>query len=357
MPGSQSPIINEQFLDESEEPISSNQWPTSPSPSPTLPATVPAPPPAAAMHVIVDEDYSTQLTVSPALQSFQSAFQSASQSISWSSTMDKAMLLGLLDAKKDGWETDNGNFKIHGWNIAVQAVRRVTHQNVNKNNLENRWRSNKRIWRLWMKHKNQISGWTWCAERETYINDPEVMDEYFRRHPDMILFQHQGPAFREQHEQLLDGKLATGQYAVGSQAMRRQLDTDEDLYPPSSLVSSPASKDLPQLSATVADSSALESSPAPKIKRLRKGKNEMYAESISGLSSVLLEMNKEIVNSLREVTEKAPEKATRLFLQEVNQLLLDDWKDSGGHSISAVCCNPMSFCKQSCDGSGLSGIQ
>ncbi|OJD22752.1 hypothetical protein ACJ73_05895 [Blastomyces percursus] len=173
---------------------------------------------------VIDEDYSTQLTVSPVLQSFQSASQSASQyasqsasrsaaqyrmRISWSSTMDETMLLGLLDAKKDGWETDNGNFKVHGWNIAVQAVRRVTHQNVNKSNIDNRWRSNKRIWRLWMKHENQISGWTWCAERETYINDPEVMDEYFRRHPDMILFQHQGPAFRELYEQLLDGKLAT----------------------------------------------------------------------------------------------------------------------------------------------------
>ncbi|OJD20285.1 hypothetical protein ACJ73_08384 [Blastomyces percursus] len=168
--------------------------------------------------------------------------------VSWSPSMDEAMLQGLLDAKKDGWETENGNFKTYGWNMAIQAVQSVNHQMINKNTLDSRWRHFKRTWRLWMKHKNQISGWTWCAERGTYINDPEGMEEYFQRHLDMRLFQRQGPPFRELNEQLLDGKLATGQYAVGSQAMRRQLDTDDDLsYSPSSPTSNAlaSTNDLP----------------------------------------------------------------------------------------------------------------
>ncbi|QSS66649.1 hypothetical protein I7I51_02839 [Histoplasma capsulatum] len=336
---STSPIFqssNNMGLFEPEEvSVSSSQWPTSPSPA-IVPATLPAPP-------IIIED-STQLTfpiafhqsaVESAVESAaQSASQSASQSVSqsrsrvaWNPAMDEAMLLGLFDAKKDGWETDNGNFKIHGWNIAVKAVRRVTHQTINKNNLENRWRSNKCIWRLWMRHKNQISGWTWCAERETYINDPEVMEEYFQRHMDLIIFRDQGPPFRELNEQLLEGKLATGQYAVGSRAMRRQLDTDDDLYPSSSPASNALA--LNDLALTAVDSSAADS-PAPERKRLRKGKKKMNAESISELRSVLLEMNKEMVNGLREVSERAPEKATRLFLQEVNELLLEEWRDSNG---------------------------
>ncbi|KAL2371261.1 hypothetical protein RJ035_004115 [Blastomyces gilchristii] len=329
MPGSES-SNNDRVFEPEEVPISSCQWPTSPSPASPSPALLPPTTPVTpAAATYADDDYSTQLSVLPAFQSSQSTSQSTSQTasqtasqsrlrISWSSAMDEAMLLGLLDAKKDGWETDNGNFKTYGWNMAVEAVRRATYQTVNKNNLDNRWRSNKHTWQLWMKHKNQISGWTWCADRETYINDPEVMNEYFQHHPDMVIFQHQGPAFRELNEQLLDGKLATGQYAVGSRAMRRQLGIDDDLYPPSSS----ASNYLPRVSGTTADS------PSPERKRLRKGKNEAYAEPILGLGSVLREMNKEILNALREVPEKAPEKATRLFLQEVNEILPEDWKDS-----------------------------
>ncbi|OJD15035.1 hypothetical protein ACJ73_09016 [Blastomyces percursus] len=328
MPGSQS--SNNGIFEPEKTPISSSRWPSSPSPV-ILPATLPAPP-------IVIED-STQLTVPFAFhQSAQSASQSASQSVSqstsqsaarirvsWSPSMDEAMLQGLLDAKRDGWETDNGNFETYGWNMAIQAVQSVTHQMIDENNLDSRWRHFKRTWRLWMKHRNQISGWTWCAERGTYINDPEVMEEYFQRHLDMRLFQRQGPPFRELNEQLLDGKLATGQYAVGSQAMRRQLDIDDDLsyspsYPASNALAS--TNDLPQMSYTADDSSA------PERKRLRKGKKKATAESISEVISVLLEMNKEMVNGLRG--GRAPEIATRLFLQEVNELLPEEWKDSNG---------------------------
>ncbi|OJD27501.1 hypothetical protein ACJ73_01114 [Blastomyces percursus] len=150
--------------------------------------------------------------------------QSASRiRVSWSPSMDEAMLQGLLDAKKDGWETENGNYKTYGWNMAIQAVQSVTHQMINKNNLDSRWRHFKRTWRLgYGGIFSTSSGYAVISTSRT--------------------------PFRELNKQLLDGKLATGQYTVGSEAMRRQLDTDDDLsYSPSSPTSNAlaSTNDLP----------------------------------------------------------------------------------------------------------------
>ncbi|OAT08444.1 hypothetical protein BDBG_17044 [Blastomyces gilchristii SLH14081] len=55
--------------------------------------------------------------------------------------------------------------------------------------------------------------------RETYINDKEVMNEYFFKHPDLEIFQECGPEFQELTRELLDDRLATDQFAIEYHAM------------------------------------------------------------------------------------------------------------------------------------------
>jgi hypothetical protein len=93
--------------------------------------------------------------------------------------MDEALLNSLLEAKREALDTDNGNFKSTVWVKVVEAVRTAARQQLQITRLicDSRWRNHfKKIWRLWTKHKIQISGWTWDSNKETYTNEEDVMD-------------------------------------------------------------------------------------------------------------------------------------------------------------------------------------
>ncbi|WEW56352.1 hypothetical protein PRK78_001795 [Emydomyces testavorans] len=111
----------------------------------------------------------------------------------WTRAMEKGLLEGLLEAQRKGLDGINGNFKNAAWTLAVARVQSVTRQSITKEICNNRWRKFKSVWKLWEKHKSQVSGWTWAPELETLASDPEVMDAYFAAHADMEMFRHRGP--------------------------------------------------------------------------------------------------------------------------------------------------------------------
>lgn len=125
----------------------------------------------------------------------------------WTTEMEIALLDGLIEAKKEAHDTDNGNFKAAGWKITVNAVQGVTNQLITREICENKWRVYRDMWRLWVKHQNQISGWTWDPDLRTYVNDPEVMDTYFSEHLEMKIFHMKGPPYDEKLEELLENKV------------------------------------------------------------------------------------------------------------------------------------------------------
>ncbi|OJD19677.1 hypothetical protein AJ78_00409 [Emergomyces pasteurianus Ep9510] len=312
--------------DENDVLTASTQQPS--SQSPMTPTQVPV--------------FSTQRSISSTQQSRptsqrsraasqRSARQTTRSRTEWNHGMNAAMLTGLLDAKKNGWGTDNGNFKSVGWNMAVAAVKEVTSQSIIKVNCENRWRSIKRTWQLWTKHTSQTSGWTWDAARKTLQNSPDVMDTYFENHPEMEIFRHRGPANFELCEMLLSGKLATGQYATRHSALRRRfnqiINDDEEMQSISLNITPDTSIISPDDSSTPA--SMPEGRKRVRKERVRKERAEIYAQSIDELGSFLQRMNSEFNETMRASNIKAPERAMRFFLKEVDELLPEEWKVDG----------------------------
>lgn len=225
----------------------------------------------------------------------------------WTKPMDYALLNGLLFAKRNGFESDKGNFKAPGWDEVVTAVQAATNQPIEKKHCENRWRKKKQFWKLWVKHRAQASDWTWDADKETFVTDRAIMDEYFRNNPQLAVFRDRGPDFRTMMEDLLDnrkveyknGAFATGLGDLGGGSAGQP--------PPSAPVAPPSPEPV-----------VAEQPQQPQKSQQRTG---ILPETVAELRQLLFEMN----NSTRSPVRSAIES----ILQEADDLLPDEWKENG----------------------------
>ncbi|KAK2786567.1 hypothetical protein FQN53_006502 [Emmonsiellopsis sp. PD_33] len=260
--------------------------------------------------------------------------------VSWDPRMEEALLNGFITAQREGHASDNGNFKPRGWAIAVDAVKAITTQDVKKPRCVARWKKIKRIWSLWLKHQSQISGWTWDPVLETYVTEPEIMDEYFRTHPEMQIFRHRGPPHRILLEQILTGQMATGSYAVSHTTLvqrQRNRPTEQDNYGGDDGDDGDdgdggdggeggdggdregnRNSPLPPRTALGKRNAAGGDSRSIVRKRSRGGG---LADSVGDLGERLVESAEVQAHTLR---------ATDLFLAEVQEVLPEEWKEDDG---------------------------
>ncbi|KAG5299303.1 hypothetical protein I7I50_07362 [Histoplasma capsulatum G186AR] len=272
----------------------------------------------------------------------------------WTPDMELAMLNTFIDAKKQGLETDNSNYKSVVWPSIVDAVSQHTHQSITKDICENRWRKIKTIWRLWHKHQQQISGWSFCQEKMTFINDIEVTSMYFNQHPEMRQFQHQGPVYPELTGELLDGRLATDDYAIeyhAHQQRRREemmsentsdVGTEEELTFTSTSFLTPTPV-VESLGAAYQSSASSSQSPA-RMSTETSTRNQplkrKFGDSIDALREVIRES---ATAKLRVEQPDDIKQATRLFLSEIQDLLPEDWKVDGQIPYSQYSKIPLLF--------------
>ncbi|KAL1991604.1 hypothetical protein VTN49DRAFT_4912 [Thermomyces lanuginosus] len=127
--------------------------------------------------------------------------------------MDKALLEALLSCKKEGLQSNTGNFKPSAWDTVVPAVKEAAAgQEVTEEQCRNCWKEKQQPLREFTRHANQLSGWTFDRSRGTYVSAPDVMDSYFQNHQCFAVFRDRGPDFQNLLQELLGGELVTAEY-------------------------------------------------------------------------------------------------------------------------------------------------
>jgi Myb/SANT-like DNA-binding domain len=132
----------------------------------------------------------------------------------WTSAQEEALLLALLDGKRNGKQTE-GSFKEEIWNDGISRVNAIFPGNREKEKTKRqctgKWQTYRSLWRLWASHVEKTStrsGWGVCNGLP--VAEPCVAEEYYRQFVDFKLFWHSRPMFHDILEELLTGRLATG---------------------------------------------------------------------------------------------------------------------------------------------------
>ncbi|KAL1978571.1 hypothetical protein VTN31DRAFT_1430 [Thermomyces dupontii] len=247
--------------------------------------------------------------------------------------MDYALLNGLLFAKRNGFESDKGNFKAPGWDGVVTAVQATTNQPIEKKHCENRWRKKKQYWKLWVRHRAQASDWTWDADKETFVNDRAIMDEYFRNNPQLAVFRDCGPTFRTMMEDLLDNKGAefrNGAFATGLGHLGGPIGQAAPAAPVAPPSPVPVVTEQPQQPQQLQQPQPPQQSQQPQQpqqpqhsqhSQQPQHRTGILPETVAELRQLLVEINQNSRSSVRSAIES--------LLQEADDLLPDDWKENG----------------------------
>ncbi|EER28875.1 hypothetical protein D8B26_000600 [Coccidioides posadasii str. Silveira] len=264
----------------------------------------------------------------------------------WTWTMDRALLNGLIQAKGEGLDKGNGNFRIRGWEITVSKVQELTKQPMTREICENRWRKMKRTWKLWEQHKASTSDWTWDPAREAFVNQREVMDVYFNAHPEMEVFRDQGLMHKDMIERILPGGYVPRPY--GTRMMRVQPQSGQREVAPADRPETISPAENPTLPSGHVDTanntyplpapaipaiqkrSATDSAPATAAdqsqKRLRAnnlGTGILTAGDILTSGDALAEPARELAAALIPPYQRASSE----FLKEMDLILPASWRD------------------------------
>lgn len=148
----------------------------------------------------------------------------------WSHKMEEELLLGLNHAKRMGLHVD-GAFKLKAWIRVAGRVQRATTnmQWITLKICEDRWKSFRTMWRLWLKHQPKVPDWFWRSNRQGPGSDPEEMDAYFDTHPEMEAFRERGPEHQELLQPLLGHNTILGRYAGGLREAIRDMQSRKRL--------------------------------------------------------------------------------------------------------------------------------
>jgi Myb/SANT-like DNA-binding domain len=124
--------------------------------------------------------------------------------------MEDAFIDALMEAQKQGLQTDNGSFKNAGWQIALEAIRGRTAQTIDVKQVKTKWDTLKQDWKTWRAFKEH-TGLGWDREKGVPTAEPEILEAYFQSNPRARKFRDKPIPYAEQLQALLDGAMATGE--------------------------------------------------------------------------------------------------------------------------------------------------
>jgi hypothetical protein len=125
--------------------------------------------------------------------------------------MEKAMLEGLVEAVNKGYRADS-SYEADGWRIALTRTIAVAQQPITLRQIKSKHDNHKRDWKVWMELCG-LSGWGWDEAKGVPVASEEVMEAYFKAHPEAMKFRDTPPAFLNLLQELFEGVLATGSHA------------------------------------------------------------------------------------------------------------------------------------------------
>lgn len=133
--------------------------------------------------------------------------------LKWTFEMSEAFLDHLVSACNQGFQADGG-FKDHIFDEAVVKVTAVYDGSATLtcDKAKSKYQYFGAIWKAWEAHLNATSGWGNEGGRPT--NTHEVMEEYFKLHPERKRFRDKAPDHLSQLQHIFQGRLATGSFAA-----------------------------------------------------------------------------------------------------------------------------------------------
>ena len=116
----------------------------------------------------------------------------------------------VLKVVEEGMRADSG-FKREAWTYALEQVLKIN-SSVTLDHCKSKITTCKEDWKLWS-GLTRLSGFS-ATEHGVVVADNKVLQEYFDAHPKAKKFKSRPLEFEEQHRQLFEGVLATGQDAL-----------------------------------------------------------------------------------------------------------------------------------------------
>jgi Myb/SANT-like DNA-binding domain len=156
---------------------------------------------------------------------------SAKPKLKWQPAMEEALLDTLLDAQTQGLQTDNGGFKITAWNLALDAIKAGTFQEINIQQIKSKYDSLKQDWKAW-KAFTDHTGLGWDCEKGVPTGPPDVLEAFFTVYPRARKFRDSPIPNESKLRTLLDGAMATGQYGDTIGNMLQPSDSSDETNTP-----------------------------------------------------------------------------------------------------------------------------
>src|ERR1700735_1398075 len=133
----------------------------------------------------------------------------------WTKEMDQAYIGSLFAAHYDGKRVEPGGSKDEAWVACCAAVQQVYKEyRILKPQVKNRlvwWRSNYKNW----KFVSDTSGMGWDYTTKLFDADDSVWGPLLSAHPRLKGFRFHPTLYVEEMETLFDGRMATGDEAIG----------------------------------------------------------------------------------------------------------------------------------------------
>lgn len=127
--------------------------------------------------------------------------------------MEEALLDTLLDAQTQGLQTDNGSFKSAAWNMAFEAVKACTSQDITIPQIKSKYDVLKQDWKAWKAFIDH-TGLGWDSEKGVPTAAPEVLETFFQTCPRARKFRDNPIPCESKLQTLLEGAIATGDNAL-----------------------------------------------------------------------------------------------------------------------------------------------
>ena len=156
---------------------------------------------------------------------------SAKPKLKWQPAMEEALLDTLLDAQTQGLQTDNGGFKITAWNLALDAIKACTSQEITIQQIRSKYDSLKQDWKAW-KAFTDHTGLGWDCEKGVPTGPPDVLEAFFTVYPRARKFRDSPIPNESKVRTLLDGAMATGHYVDTIGNMLQPSDSSDEANTP-----------------------------------------------------------------------------------------------------------------------------
>jgi len=148
--------------------------------------------------------------VSPAAAGAAAATAVTEQMI-WSPSTSKILLEYLLKVKRAG-KRSVGGWMTSDYTGAARQVALLGNPRCDASACQSHWKVLKLTWKEWLQHCNN-SEWRFDVKKGVPVAKSEVMDEYFKKHPERKPFRDRQPMYAELLEELVGKSAISGKFA------------------------------------------------------------------------------------------------------------------------------------------------